>query len=58
MCEHVSKAKPNAIAYPDNTYFISDLECAKCGRDMTDILGMTKRQIEIDKHYTDKAKNV
>jgi hypothetical protein len=51
-CEHISKAKPGEKPFPDGYYGFWQLQCAKCGMELGDILNMTEKQKKMDKEYT------
>lgn len=51
------KAKEEVKPYSDGTYFIGDMICSICGKEAWRLLGMTEKQLKMDREYTDKVKN-
>lgn len=48
-CEHIAKKKEGAKPLKSGLFAFGDLECAKCGTEWGDVMGMTEEQKKVDK---------
>ena len=53
-CNHISEHVPGTRPFSDGKFFIGDLRCRYCKVPFWKLMGMTKKQLEMDREVTYK----